>query len=385
MNASIWMAVFAVSLAVAGAAVATAPLHQRWTGDPAGSGIQKHHHGSPPRIGVLPLAAACLAGWWLLPAPAADAPDVLGLLLLCALPTAAVGLLEDITGAVRARWRLLAPAGSTLLGMMLLGTVIPTLGVPPLDGLMTHLPLAATFTMLMVVGYTQALNIVDGLNGLAGGLALLMLLATAAAAYHAGDAAVLQAALVLAAAVAGFLVINYPRGLMFLGDGGAYVLGFALAQLWILLLVRNPGEVSPWFVMAVAAHPTIETIFSIVRRRLLARRRIAATAPDRQHLHSLMYRHFRRAVAPGAAKSGRAWVPNAAASALLVGAAAVPIALACLNPGSALWGLSLLVLSTAGYGVQFHRLVHFKGPWPLRPSVARPFEMTADAVRERGA
>jgi hypothetical protein len=71
-------------------------------------------------------------------------------------------------------------------------------------------------------------------------------------------------------------------GRLFLGDGGAYFAGFAIAGLAVLLSMRNP-EVSPWASFMVCAYPITEVMYSIVRRG-----RKFAGAPDRRHLHSLV-------------------------------------------------------------------------------------------------
>jgi UDP-GlcNAc:undecaprenyl-phosphate/decaprenyl-phosphate GlcNAc-1-phosphate transferase len=188
----------------------------------------------------------------------------------------------------------------------------------------------------------------------------MMLGATAYAAHHVGDQALFQVCGVLAVAVLGFLAINFPRGLMFLGDGGAYFLGFVLAQIWVLLLVRNPGEVSPWFVMAVAFHPTMETIYSILRRKFLRARRRNATAPDRLHLHTLV---FRRRVRPLLKQWpwAEAWVANAGASLGVLFFAAVPILAACLRPDSHLWGIFILLVAIVIFLAQFRDMAQFRG------------------------
>jgi UDP-N-acetylmuramyl pentapeptide phosphotransferase/UDP-N-acetylglucosamine-1-phosphate transferase len=64
------------------------------------------------------------------------------------------------------------------------------------------------------------------------------------------------------------LIWNYPRGKIFLGDGGAYLLGFWLAELSVLLVVRHP-EVSPWFPMLLLVYPIFETLFSMYRSKVL--------------------------------------------------------------------------------------------------------------------
>lgn len=86
-------------------------------------------------------------------------------------------------------------------------------------------PLAATLTVLLVVGFTQAMNIVDGLNGLPSGLAMTMLAAPAAVAYGVDNTEVLAMALSLIAATVGFYGFNFPFGQLFLADGGAYFFG----------------------------------------------------------------------------------------------------------------------------------------------------------------
>jgi UDP-N-acetylmuramyl pentapeptide phosphotransferase/UDP-N-acetylglucosamine-1-phosphate transferase len=367
--------IFGCSLGVALLLVLTKRWHGRLTGDFENSGVQKHHRGSPPRIGALALLAGLAAGIALLAqadGPAAEAARMLQVLLLCAAPVVLFGLVEDVTKRVRARWRLLGALAGAVLAMALAGTIIPSVGFPLLDRAVTWLPAAVLLTLLMVTGFVNAMNIVDGLNGLAGGLALIMLAATGYAAYGAHDPLVLQLCLVLAAAVGGFMMINFPRGLIFLGDGGAYLLGFLLGQLWILLLVRNPGEVSPWFVIAVAFHPTMETIYSIVRRKLRPRKRKAATAPDCLHLHSLVYHRKTKGLRVRHPWLPQ-WVPNSMAAVAVLAMALVPPLAAMLMPESTAWNLIVVAISIWMYLWFFRRLVHF--------GVARRFQ--SSPTRER--
>jgi UDP-N-acetylmuramyl pentapeptide phosphotransferase/UDP-N-acetylglucosamine-1-phosphate transferase len=91
----------------------------------------------------------------------------------------------------------------------------------------------------MVAGACNALNIIDGTNGLAGGSALLMFTGMAAVAWHVGDTLVLLQAAAMTGALLGFLLWNYPKGKVFLGDGGAYFIGFMYAELAIQVVARN--------------------------------------------------------------------------------------------------------------------------------------------------
>ena len=145
--------------------------------------------------------------------------------------------------------------------------------------------------MLTVAGIANAVNIIDGFNGLASMCAVLMLISIGYVAFQVGDLAVMYMAAIGVGAVLGFFVWNFPLGLIFLGDGGAYFLGFFVAELAILLLHRNPG-VSPMFPLLVCIYPVFETVFSIYRRVML--RGQPAGMPDGIHLHSLIYRRVMR-------------------------------------------------------------------------------------------
>ena len=113
---------------------------------------------------------------------------------------------------------------------------------------------------------------------------LLMLLAIAYVAFQVGDTLVASMALVCAGAVLGFFVWNFPAGLIFLGDGGAYFLGFMVAELSVLLIARHT-EVSPLFPLLACAYPIFETIFTMYRRKVI--KGVATGAPDGIHLHTL--------------------------------------------------------------------------------------------------
>ena len=120
---------------------------------------------------------------------------------------------------------------------------------------------------------------------------VMMLGAIAYVANQVGDDTVATLALMGAGAVLGFFFWNFPGGLIFLGDGGAYFLGFYAAELGILLLARNPG-VSPLCPLLICIYPVFETLFTMYRRKVLRGR--AMGLADGVHLHSLIYRRILR-------------------------------------------------------------------------------------------
>jgi UDP-N-acetylmuramyl pentapeptide phosphotransferase/UDP-N-acetylglucosamine-1-phosphate transferase len=268
---------FSVSLSI----VLTQRHHGHLTTDSL-IGVQKVHVNPTPRVGGLGIYLGLLLSWLLVKNP--DTRKILMTLVMAGIPAFAFGLLEDITKRVGVLTRLLATMVSGLLAWWMSGVALNSLDIPVVDDVLKLLPVAVLFTAFAVGGVANAINIIDGFHGLASGTVLIALLALAAIAAQAGDAPLALACVLMAAVVAGFWLVNFPWGKLFLGDGGAYFAGFCLAWLAVLLPMRNP-DVSPWAGLLVCAYPVIEVIYSIVRRRLL---RQSPGAPDSLHLHSLV-------------------------------------------------------------------------------------------------
>jgi UDP-N-acetylmuramyl pentapeptide phosphotransferase/UDP-N-acetylglucosamine-1-phosphate transferase len=153
---------------------------------------------------------------------------------------------------------------------------------------MTYTLASVLFTAFAVGGVANAVNIVDGFNGLASTMATLGFVAYAVMAWHLGDVALAGVALVLAACVAGFFCVNWPFGKLFLGDGGSYFIGFALAWVAVMLIARNP-HVSAFAALLVCVHPVTEVLLSVYRRKV---KQQPAGMPDRLHFHSLLKRRY---------------------------------------------------------------------------------------------
>jgi UDP-N-acetylmuramyl pentapeptide phosphotransferase/UDP-N-acetylglucosamine-1-phosphate transferase len=266
--------------------------HQRFSGDATSGGPQKYHAQPVPRIGGVAVFFGVVLAALLAPGAAADSRQLLLLLLVASLPAFGAGLVEDLTKVVTPRVRLLFTIVAGGLGVWLLGARLVHTGVPVLDWALAFTPFAIALTLFAVAGLSNAINIIDGFNGLAAMSVLTMLGAIAYVAFQVGDAALFTSALAVAGAVLGFLFWNYPHGLMFLGDGGAYFLGFTVAELLLLLLVRNPS-VSPMFALLLCIYPVFETGFTIWRRLLRGGTR-STFAPDALHLHSLVHRRLVR-------------------------------------------------------------------------------------------
>lgn len=173
--------------------------------------------------------------------------------------------------------------------MALLGLAVPRLGLPWVDGWMAINPwLGMGVALLAVTGLPHAFNIIDGCNGLAGMVALIVCLALAHVALQVGDRALAALLVTTAAATAGFLFWNYPRGMLFAGDGGAYLWGVVIA-FGSITLVQRHDLVSPWFPMLLLIYPVWETVFSMYRKWV---RGVSPGMADALHLHQLIYRRI---------------------------------------------------------------------------------------------
>lgn len=349
-----FVAGIAASLLVSLIVVVTKRWHGAYSMDFT-SGVQKFHTIPTPRIGGVALMAGGLAAWAALPATplGSQTSHLLGLLILGASPAFLAGLIEDITKKVSVKARLFATAASGLLAAVLTGHWISYVHVPGLDWLLAFAPVGILFTAFAVAGIANSVNIIDGFNGLASGVVVLMLLTIAYIAFRAGDPVILNLAFIGAAVVLGFMLVNYPKGYLFLGDAGAYTLGYFVAVLAVALVVRNPYEVSPWAMLLVCGYPFIETMFSIYRR-ISRKRRHNPGAPDASHLHSLIYRRvISRKLMPGAP----AWQRNAYTSPFLWVYSFIPMLGAMFWPESLGMVVVWLLISFVVYQHMYKRML----------------------------
>jgi UDP-N-acetylmuramyl pentapeptide phosphotransferase/UDP-N-acetylglucosamine-1-phosphate transferase len=211
-------------------------------------------------------------------------------LLLAATPAFLGGLVEDLTKRVGVKTRLFLTALSAGVSGFLLNAWLTDIQVIGIDVLLAIPIISIAFTCFAVAGVANSFNLIDGFNGLASGVALMILLAIAYVAFQVGDYGILLSSFAAIGAIAGFLFWNYPKGLIFLGDGGAYLIGFWIAELCVLLVTRN-SVVSKWFAVLICIYPIFETLFTIYRRLV---KRLHPGMPDANHLHQMIFRRIIR-------------------------------------------------------------------------------------------
>jgi UDP-N-acetylmuramyl pentapeptide phosphotransferase/UDP-N-acetylglucosamine-1-phosphate transferase len=318
-------------------------------------GVQKVHTHPTPRVGGIAIVAGVLVAY-LFAHP--DRKALLGPLILAGTTAFVFGLLEDITKRVSVRIRLLATMACGVLGWAITGHSITDANMPGLDWLLGVTVISVAFTAFAVSGVANAINIIDGFNGLAAGSALIMFTAFGVMTSALGDYDLARICLILVGALAGFFLVNWPLGKLFLGDGGAYFIGFCLAWVAVLLLARHP-QVSAWAALLVCGFPVLEVVFSIVRR---LRRKLSPGDADRLHLHSLVKRRLVRRLLPSASNLAR----NATTGAIMWLAALLPAVTAVQWPTDT----PAMVLGLAAYALLYMavyaRLTQFR--WCFRPA-----------------
>ena len=263
--------------------------------------VQRFHKGHIPRLGGVAVTASSAIGWVamaMFPSVGIYLNAFISLnavfaFLVMLIPAALAGTYEDCTQRLSVRWRMVFTGLSAGLGCALLGLTVPRLGIGSVDAIWASYPLVGlAMAWLALAGLPHAFNIIDGFNGLAGTVAIMICAALVHVALQLGDRQLAGVLVCVIGATAGFLFWNYPRSLIFAGDGGAYFWGVVIAAGSISLVQRH-SDVSPWFPMLLVIYPVWETLFSIYRKLVRGQ---SPGAADALHFHQLIYRRIVRRV-----------------------------------------------------------------------------------------
>ena len=223
-------------------------------------------------------------------------------IFLCSIPLFVVALIEDLRHNVKPYIRMLAILISSLLFIIPLyqNSTLPQIEVPIIDTYLNNSLLLALFLSVSITGVANGVNMIDGANGLSGFSISTILIAISFIAYTQSDVEILIASLVVLSGVVGFLFVNYPFGKVFLGDAGAYFLGFTVSILTIYLFARN-DELPSWGAILILFYPVMEVIFSFTRKALVQKK--TPFEPDTEHLHLKLFFVLRESI-------GTKWIAN---------------------------------------------------------------------------
>ena len=335
----------------------TSKYHAHLSHDNDLTAIQKYHTEPTPRIGgvaiYLSFAAIELFMHQL------KLNDAYGIgLLLSSFLFFFIGAVEDITKRVTPGIRMACFILASLLAIYITHTlpVITYADCIWLEYLIHHYPIIGfILTLFCVVGLTNAYNIIDGYNGIASITALVNLFGIGVVGYLLVDTEIMRIALYFCAAILGFLLFNYPRGRIFLGDGGAYLLGFVIAVMSIYLVHVHLQMVSPYALLLINAYPITEIGFSVYRRKFLHKTR--GMRPDRMHLHQLIYH---RCVPYASCNRNAKVLP------LMLYFIVPQVVLALIFYNNTLMCLILFAIYIIYYVISYFSLIKFKTIWFLK-------------------
>lgn len=244
---------------------------------------RKVHRGVMPRLGGLAVYLAFV------PVVLISQPFSLPLagLLLGITIIVALGVVDDIRGV--SPWVKLAGQIAAALAVLPFGIRVEFI-TNPFSGNILDLGLwGIPFTVFWLVAVTNAINLIDGLDGLAGGVSCIASLTMAAVAWTqfsvlglAGQREVVLLCLILACSILGFLRHNFHPASIFLGDSGSMMLGFSLGAISVMGLTKSFTAISVILPVVILGIPLLDTTFAILRRYHKHR---PIFQPDREHLH----------------------------------------------------------------------------------------------------
>ena len=204
--------------------------------------------------------------------------------IICSLPAFVSGFLEDLTKNVSKMIRLIACLFSGFL-VAYSDITIQSIAIPAFVTLLENAYISAFVTILAVGFLAQAMNIIDGLNGLALFSLIFPMSSILLISIIFNDLLIRDISLYFIATYMGLLIFNFPNGKIFIGDCGAYMSGVFLACVVIFLSVRT--SIAPFACLLLVLYPMFEMFFSVGRRFIHFQTKIIEA--DNDHLHSKIY------------------------------------------------------------------------------------------------
>ncbi|MEK3952704.1 MULTISPECIES: glycosyltransferase family 4 protein [Psychrobacillus] len=237
---------------------------------------RKVHAKIMPRLGGLAIFMAFLVAFFVYrPDGQYDKAMLLGALII--IITGALDDMFEITAKAKLLGQLLAASSVAIYG----GLQIEFINIPFIGYELQFGYFAIPLTILWIIAITNAINLIDGLDGLAAGVSAIALLTLSGMAIIMGTPFVAAMAAILAASTLGFLVFNFYPAKIFMGDTGALFLGYMISVLALLGFkgITMFALIIPIIMLGV---PISDTFFAIVRRY---RSKQPLMAPDKSHLH----------------------------------------------------------------------------------------------------
>jgi UDP-GlcNAc:undecaprenyl-phosphate GlcNAc-1-phosphate transferase len=244
---------------------------------------RKLHTGNIPRLGGVGIFLSFLATIvlvTLLTGHGASTGGKFWVVLFTMFIVHLVGLADDFMN-IRARYKLILELFAAVL-LAAMGFRFVSITLPFGLGVLDLGTMAYPLTILWLTGVPNALNLIDGMDGLAGGIAAFIAAAFGAFFLFSGDTGAALACFALVGAILGFLVFNRPPAKIFMGDSGALFLGFAIAVLPLISAGSGRTEIGFLPAATLLVIPIFDTFAAIIRR---IRMGSSVFSPDKLHLH----------------------------------------------------------------------------------------------------
>jgi len=250
--------------------------------------IQRIHLNETPRLGgfIFILLLVSFVAF----SNSNESIQLLKIILICLIPIIFMGIKEDLFHNVEPAIRLLALLFVGWLFRVQFSGPLPILTDIPFIGKLLLLQGGISiFYILSIVAVANGMNLIDGVNGLCGAVALSILSALLFLSYKTADITMLSLIFTVILLLIPFMLLNYPYGRIFLGDLGAYSLGLIVSMLTIILFGRHP-EISPWGAVLILIYPAFEVVFSLLRRIIKG---VSIYHADTGHLHLKLFYFFK--------------------------------------------------------------------------------------------
>lgn len=245
------------------------------------TGLQKSHEGFTPRLG-----GVIIVIFSYIYEIAFNQNSILFNLdiLIGSLILLLIGLKEDLLGNVKPITRFIAIIIATFLFIYNLEN-FPTLNINLFNEFYEFKLFKIIFYVLAISTLTNGTNMIDGMNGLAGFTALSMFSSIILISFLYNEFELVRTCLVIIISIIGFMIFNFPKGLIFMGDTGAYWLGWITGILLIKLFALN-DQINTWCLILVVSYPIIEVIFSSLRKIFSGYSPFQA---DHKHIHIKLF------------------------------------------------------------------------------------------------
>jgi UDP-GlcNAc:undecaprenyl-phosphate GlcNAc-1-phosphate transferase len=217
-----------------------------------------------------------------------DVQSLLGKITLAFFPAFLISLKEDIFYNVRAVWRFLSLFLASAIFLSFNFSILPSFNIPMLD-VYSNSHLGFLIYCFSIVAVANGSNLIDGVNGLCSFVFLIIFSCIIFLSYSVQDISIMICASFFIFQILSFIIFNYPRGIIFLGDTGAYLLGFSASTLLFLLFSRHQ-QLSAINGLIILIYPITEILYTVLRRFLS---RVPIYKPDRKHLHLLIFEFLR--------------------------------------------------------------------------------------------